>query len=79
MRSRSAGGGGFQIADYQYTGFGEIGFVDFILLHRLLGIHRMVSVEHDLKAKRRCKFNKPFANIQMKFGPISEFIPELVD
>ena len=33
---------GFEIREYQYTGMGSIYFYDFILFHRLLGIHNML-------------------------------------
>jgi len=59
---------GFQIRDYQYTGMGSIYFVDFIMFHRLLGIHRMLSVEGDRRISRRVQFNRPFncVNVVMK-------------
>jgi hypothetical protein len=69
--------GGFPIADYRYVGFGSVYFVDYILFHRLLGITDMVSVEHDTAATKRVSFNRPFANIELKFGPVSTFIPRL--
>lgn len=67
----------FKIADYQYTGFGSVYFVDFILVHRLLGIHDMLSVEKSESIKKRIMFNRPFFNIRLQFKPASEIIPEL--
>lgn len=60
--------GGFRIRDYQYTGMGSIYFVDFVLLFRLLGIKRMLSVEKDAGIDRRLDFNKPFANVEVRAG-----------
>ena len=37
--------GGFALRDYKYTGLGSIYFVDFMLLHRLLGLRKLLSVE----------------------------------
>jgi hypothetical protein len=68
---------GFTIRDYQYTGMGSIYFVDFALMHRLLGIHRMLSVEYDPKIRKRVTFNKPFQSVQVKIAPIGDVIPTL--
>ncbi len=70
---------GFPIRDYQYTGFGSIYFVDFILLHKLLGLRAMRSVEHDPDAFKRCKFNKPFGDdvIDLELDSASNIIPTL--
>jgi hypothetical protein len=68
---------GFPIRDYQYTGFGSVYFVDFILFHKLLGIHRMVSIEHSQKVLKRVRFNRPYACIQIVMGEASGVIPTL--
>lgn len=68
---------GFPIRDYQYTGMGSIYFVDFILVHRLLGINRMLSVEYSSSIQNRVEFNKPFASVETKFAPIGDVIPTL--
>lgn len=68
---------GLPISEYQYTGFGSIFFVDFILFHKLLGVWNMLSVEHSESIKKRIKFNKPFDCIRIEFGPISNVIPNL--
>lgn len=69
--------GGFKISDYQYTGFGSIYFVDFILLHKVLGLTNLLNVEYSAKIKRRVKFNSPFALIRHEFKPIGDVIPTL--
>jgi putative O-methyltransferase len=68
---------GFPIRDYQYTGLGSIYFVDFILFHRILGMTSLLSVEHDMRIRRRVKFNKPFAEIDIAMKPIGDVIPTL--
>ena len=67
---------GFRIGDYRYTGFGSVSFVDFILFHRILGIDRMTSVEHDENIRKRIEFNKPFGRIEIRFGSFSNYISE---
>ena len=68
---------GFEIRDYQYTGMGSIYFVDFILFHKLLGISRMLCVEHAAQITKRMRFNKPFDCIQVEMKPIGDIIPTL--
>jgi hypothetical protein len=68
---------GFDIGDYQYTGFGSIFFVDFILFHKLLGLGRLLSVEHSLKIEKRVKFNRPFKQIEISMNSITDVIPTL--
>lgn len=68
---------GYSISEYQYTGFGSIYFVDFILFHKLLGINHMLSVEHDGNIRRRVFFNQPFRCVTVKIGKIYDEIPRL--
>jgi hypothetical protein len=68
---------GFNIAEYQYTGFGSIYFVDFILFHKLLGINKLTSVEYDNAIHRRVMFNKPFREVEVVMAPVSDVIPTL--
>ncbi|MEA3327662.1 MAG: O-methyltransferase [Chloroflexota bacterium] len=70
-------GGGFSILDYQYTGFGSIYFVDFILFHRYLGIKKLLCAEHDTGIKKRMKFNKPYKVVDIKMNNIGSIIPNL--
>lgn len=70
---------GFDISTYQYTGFGSIYFVDFVLLHRMLGINRMLSIEFDTTIRKRVSFNKPFRCIDLKIGKAADYIPSLSD
>ena len=68
---------GFDIGDYQYTGFGSIFFVDFILFHKLLGLKRLLSVEYSEKIEKRVKFNRPFKQIDISMNSITDVIPTL--
>jgi hypothetical protein len=69
--------GGFRIREYQYTGMGSLYFVDFHLLHRFLGIRRLLSVEIDSRVERRVRFNAPFADVVVEIAPIGNIIPTL--
>ena len=68
---------GFKIRDYQYTGFGGIYFVDFIIFHTLLGISKMVSIEHDESIENRVKFNCPFKCVEVINDLSTNIIPTL--
>jgi hypothetical protein len=68
---------GFPVADYQYTGFGAIYFVDFILFHKVLGLSRFVSLEREVSLASRIKFNRPFSCVEIKMVPASSEIPNL--
>lgn len=65
--------------DYEYVGFGGMEFVDFDLVHRELGIRRMVSIELDSRNKDRYRFNAPFAEIKLMFDRASAVLPTLLD
>ena len=67
----------FPIRDYQYTGMGSIYFVDYILLHKFLGIQRMLSVEISDSIKKRVHYNKPFETVELEISPIGSVIPDL--
>src|SRR5258708_27320475 len=66
---------GLEIGDYQYTGFGSIFFVDFILFHKLLGLTRLLSVEHALQIEKRVHFNRPFQQIDIAMKSMADVIP----
>jgi hypothetical protein len=69
--------GGFRISDYQYTGFGSIYFVDFVLFHKYLGISNLLSLEHDPDAAARARFNKPYDIIKLEIKSAYDAIPSL--
>jgi hypothetical protein len=45
--------------EYSYRGFGSPYFTDFSLVHRVLGIRNMESIEKDEYNKGRFVFNRP--------------------
>ena len=69
--------GGIPIRDYQYTGLGSIYFFDFVLLYKILGMRRFLSVEYDTSITKRVAFNKPFEPIEIRMTSIGDVIPEL--
>jgi hypothetical protein len=62
------------LENFEYVGMGGFEFVDFDLFHRRLGITSMVSYEKDANPERY-EFNVPFAEIEVKFGPASAYLP----
>ena len=68
---------GVPIREYQYTGLGSIYFVDFILLHKLLGLQRFVCAEYDTDITKRMAFNRPFGRINIRMEPIGDVLPRL--
>ncbi len=55
------------IETYQYVGLGSPYFSDFSLIHRMLGIENMTSIEKDIQNSQRFEFNKPYSCIEMIF------------
>jgi hypothetical protein len=68
---------GFDTGEYQYTGFGSIFFVDFVLFHKLLGLRRLLSVEYSERIEKRVRFNRPFKQIEISINSITDVIPTL--
>ncbi|EPR9086187.1 O-methyltransferase [Cronobacter dublinensis] len=64
-------------SEYQYVGFGSKYFVDFVLMHKYLGIEEMISIEADTTNRSRYKFNRPYECIDVKFGHSTEVLPTL--
>lgn len=56
---------GFPISNYRYVGMGANRFYDFILMHKYLGIDKMISLEHDKDMFRRAEFNRPYKFIKI--------------
>ncbi|WKV11449.1 hypothetical protein Q3Y49_14680 [Marivirga harenae] len=65
------------IKEYRYIGLGSTYFTDFSLIHKMLGIHKMISIEKDEENKNRFIFNKPYSCIEMKFSSTNEVLPTL--
>lgn len=61
-----AGDCGLPVSDYQYVGMGANRFYDFLLIHKYLGIGKMVSLEHDPVMYNRALFNCPYSFIQVE-------------
>jgi len=67
----------FPIENYRYIGFGSMWFSDFILMHRVVGISDMISIEH--QRPRRVEFNRPFSCVSIKFGTASKHLEHVLD
>jgi len=65
------------IEKYQYVGFGSPFFSDFSLIHRMLGIEKMTSIEQDIENSDRFEFNKPFSCIDMIFKKSIDALSEI--
>lgn len=69
-----AGDNGLPIRDYRYIGMGANRFYDFLLVHKYLGVSRMISLEHDKKMFKRAAFNVPYGFIDVQRKTSSTFI-----
>ncbi|WP_420612272.1 O-methyltransferase [Candidatus Spongiisocius sp.] len=65
---------GLEISSYRYVGMGGNRFYDYLLLHRYLGIHNMVSLEHDPNMVERARFNAPYGFIDVREQSTTDFI-----
>ncbi len=65
------------VQEYVYVGFGSIWFADCVLFHKALGIREMISIERVLAHAERFEFNRPFANIDLRFGTAAEELVNL--
>ncbi len=63
------------IREYRYIGLGGMWFSDFILMHRVLGLREMVSIEK--VHANRAAFNRPFECIRVEEGDSSCVLPDL--
>lgn len=60
-----------------YIGMGAIFFTDFRLIHKELGINKMINIESNVNDERRFIFNKPYACIELNWGMTNEVLPRL--
>ena len=67
---------GLSVSDCRYVGMGGTAFYDFHLMHRFLGINRMVSLERDPNIFPRCEFNRPFDFINVQNKTVASFLAE---
>jgi hypothetical protein len=65
---------GVTISDCRYVGMGGTLFYDFHLLHRFLGVRRMISLERDAEMYKRSTFNCPYNFIKVRNETVSDFI-----
>lgn len=59
-------------------GFGSVWFTDFSLMHKMLGVETMISIESDPVIFARATFNKPFRTVEVLEGTSAEVIPALL-
>ena len=71
---QSASEVGLPVSNCRYVGMGGTMFYDFHLMHRFLGINRMVSLERDSDIHPRCKFNCPFDFINVENETAATFL-----
>jgi hypothetical protein len=67
----------FRLSSYTYIGLGAIWFVDFILFHRTLGIHNMISMQMGVDQAKRAAYNRPFACVKVREGESTVLLPDL--
>lgn len=58
-----------------YIGFGSIFYADFKLIHKELGVLKMINIEANELDRERFEYNRPFATIELKWGKSSEVLP----
>lgn len=68
------GDAGLKVRDYRYVGMGANRFYDYLLMHKALGVRRMVSLEHDAKMFERARFNVPFRFIDVRHETVATFL-----
>jgi hypothetical protein len=64
-------------SDYEYVGMGALEFIDFHLMRRGVGVVRMTSIEHDYVQRERYKFNRPYAEVDVLIGSVSERLKDV--
>ena len=62
-----------------YVGLSSVWFTDFVLVHRMLGVEDMVSIEKDEIASARARFNKPFRTVVVRDGMAGEVLEAMYD
>lgn len=71
-----ARGAGLEPKNLPFIGMGGVRFIDFLLAHKVLGINRFISLEHDETLWSRCNLNKPFDDLEIFEGEAASFINE---
>lgn len=62
---------------YQYVGLGSVYFSDFSLIHKALGITKLVSIERNEHDKARFEANIPFGCVEMMWGDTGSELPKV--
>lgn len=62
---------------YQYVGLGSVYFSDFSLVHKALGITKLVSIERAEHDRPRFEANIPFGCIEMMWGETGSELPKI--
>lgn len=65
------------VESYQYIGLGSVYFSDFNLIHRALGISKMVSIEREEEDRQRFEDNIPFGCVEMLWGDTAAQLPNV--
>jgi hypothetical protein len=68
---------GVDVSKLPFVGMGGTKYIDFTLAHKMLGVKRFTSIEHDETLWARCDFNKPFNSINLFEGPAADFLAEV--
>lgn len=71
---RLAGDIGLPLSSYRYLGMGGNRFYDFLLVHKYLGLRRMVSLEHDERMYERARYSCPYDFIDVRNETSQAFI-----
>jgi hypothetical protein len=66
------------IKSYTYIGLGSMWFIDFILIHRALGISSMISIEREESRKGRAEFNRPYSCVEVAIGETTSVLPPVI-
>lgn len=61
---------------HRYIGMGSIAFMDFQLFHRVIGLRKMISIEHAQYAERAL-FNQPLGCIDVVPGEVHDVLPTI--
>lgn len=69
----------FPISDYRYVGFGSMWFSDFVLMHKVIGISDMVTIESQVSRAKRVEFNKPFGCIKVRMEKAATALGDVLD
>jgi hypothetical protein len=66
-----------KLSSYRYIGFGSPFFNDFLLIHRALGLTKLIDIEKQEHDSPRFRFNRPFRCVKIKFGLSTKILPTL--